>query len=250
MLGIGGGVLLIPLLTNVFGIPIKTAIGASVVSVIATSSAAGAVYISRGQTHTRLSMLLEIVTTAGALLGGLTAIWLNPRLLEGVFALALLYVAFSMSGLRQRKTPQGLTGMLDTTYIEANTGETVQYGVSHLGFGMALSMLAGNISGLLGIGGGVIKVPVMNLVMGVPFRAAVATSNFMIGITAATSAIIYYQHGYLNPSVTVPTALGVLLGAQIGVRLGERVQSHRLRQLFQGLLLIFAILMAYRAIVG
>lgn len=250
MLGIGGGVLLIPLLTGIFGIPIKTAIGASIVSVIATSSAAGAVYVGRGLAHTRLAMVLEIATTLGALAGGITAILLNANLLAAIFGAALIYVVYSMSRLPKEDQHVELTGLLDMTYIDPFTGQVVSYGVRNLTTGMVASFVAGNISGLLGIGGGIIKVPIMSLTMGVPLRAAIGTSNFMIGITAATSAIIYYQHGYLDPSIAIPTALGVLIGAQIGTRLGGRVRSHRLKQIFQGLLLVFAIQMFYKAVMG
>ncbi len=248
MLGIGGGVLLIPLLTGLFGIPIKTAIGASIVSVIATSSAAGAVYVGRGLAHTRLAMVLEIATTLGALAGGITAILLNANLLAGIFGAALIYVVYSMSRLPKEDHPFGPTGLLDTNFIDPFSGQVVVYGIHNLATGMGASFLAGNISGLLGIGGGIIKVPIMSLVMGVPLRAAIGTSNFMIGITAATSAIIYYQHGYLDPSIAIPTALGVLAGAQMGTRLGGKVRSQRLKQIFQGLLLVFAIQMFYQAV--
>ncbi len=250
MVGIGGGVLLTPILTFFFGIPIKTAIGASVVSVIATSSAAGAVYVGRGLTHTRLAMILEIATTAGALAGGFTAILLNPRLLYVVFGLVLVYVVYSMSIKRREEGEQGDKGVLRTEYVDPKTQKVVNYGVHRMAGGLLTSFVAGNISGLLGIGGGVIKVPAMNLVMGVPLRAAIATSNFMIGITAATSATVYYQHGFLNPSVAIPTALGVLLGAQVGARVSGKVQSKHLRLLFQGVLVFFAILMLYRAVTG
>ena len=250
MLGIGGGVLLIPLLTGLFGVPIKEAIGASIVSVIATSSAAGAVYVGRGLAHTRLSMVLEIATTAGALAGGITAVLISPHLLEGAFGFLLLYVAFS---LRRISIPEGAsapTGLLDTTYSDPFHGENITYGVRNLPQGMGASFLAGNISGLLGIGGGIIKVPIMNLVMGVPLRAAIATSNFMIGITGATSAVVYCQHGYLDPRIAIPTSLGVLIGAQVGTRIGGRVRSQKLKQLFQWLLLIFAVQMIYKAVRG
>ena len=250
MLGIGGGVLLIPLLTGLFGIPIKTAIGASIVSVIATSSAAGAVYVGRGLAHTRLAMVLEIATTLGALTGGLVAVLLSPRVLAGVFGTALVYVVYSMRRLPREDPLAASTGLLDTNYTDPFSGQVITYGVRNLATGMGASALAGSISGLLGIGGGIIKVPVMCLVMGVPLRAAIATSNFMIGITAATSAVIYYQHGYLDPSVAIPTALGVLVGAQVGTRVGGRVRGRRLKQIFQWLLLVFAVQMFYRAVVG
>ncbi len=250
MLGIGGGVLLIPLLTGLFGIPIKTAIGASIVSVIATSSAAGAVYVGRGLSHTRLAMVLEIATTLGALAGGITAMLLSPRLLEGLFALVLVYVVYSMRRASSDARPTAPTGVLDTRYVDSATGATITYGVRHLPLGMGASFLAGNVSGLLGIGGGVVKVPIMNLVMGMPLRAAIATSNFMIGVTAATSAVIYYQRGFLDPNIAIPTALGVLAGAQVGTRIGGKVRSTTLKRIFQGLLLIFAVQMLYQAVMA
>ncbi len=250
MLGIGGGVLLIPLLTGLFGIPIKIAIGASIVSVIATSSAAGAVYVGRGLSHTRLAMVLEIATTLGALAGGVTAMLLSPNLLEGLFALVLVYVVYSMRRVSSEAQAIAPTGVLNTSYIDTATGATVSYGVHNLSLGLGASFLAGNISGLLGIGGGIIKVPIMSLVMGLPLRAAIATSNFMIGVTAATSAVIYYQRGFLDPNIAIPTALGVLAGAQIGTRIGGRVRSHTLKLIFQGLLLIFAAQMIYQAVTG
>ena len=250
MLGIGGGVLLTPILTTFFGVPIKTAIGASIVSVIATSSAAGAVYLAHGLTHTRLAMLLEIATTAGAFAGGITAAFLDPRLLALIFALVLVYVVYSMRVNRREEGAQTKTGLLDTDYVDPRTQKKIEYGVQKMPHGLGLSFIAGNISGLLGIGGGIVKVPVMNLVMGLPLRAAIATSNFMIGITAATSATIYYQRGFLNPSVAIPTALGVLFGAQLGARIGNRVRISHLRQIFQLVLIFFAITMFYKAITG
>lgn len=250
MLGIGGGVLLIPLLTGLFDVPIKTAIGASIVSVIATSSAAGAVYVGHGLSHTRLAMILEIATTLGAMTGGITAVVLSPNLLEGIFAAVLVYVVYSMRRLPREEAETRPTGLLDTRYIDPSSGQVITYGIRRLRTGMVASFVAGNISGLLGIGGGIIKVPIMSLVMGMPVRAAIATSNFMIGVTAATSAVIYYQNGFIDPTIVIPTALGVLLGAQIGARIGGRVRSHRLKQIFQGILLIFAVQMLYQAVRG
>jgi uncharacterized membrane protein YfcA len=194
--------------------------------------------------------VLEIATTLGALAGGITAVLISPYLLEAIFGLALFYVVYSLRRLPKEDTPVAPTGLLDAGYIDPFTGQTITYGIHKLTAGLGASFVAGNISGLLGIGGGIIKVPIMSLVMRVPLRAAIATSNFMIGITAATSAIIYYQHGYLNPSIAIPTALGVLVGAQVGTRAGGRVRSQWLKQIFQGLLLVFAVQMFYRAITG
>ncbi len=250
MLGIGGGVLLIPLLTVFLGVPIKTAISTSILCVIATSSAAGSVYVGRGLTHNRLAMVLEVATTAGALAGGITAALVSPRLLAAFFGLILIYVTFSLHKLPKEDRYLGTTGFLDTSYIDPLTGDEVAYGVRRLGVGMGASFFAGNVSGLLGIGGGIIKVPIMSLVMGIPLRAAIATSNFMIGITAATSALIYYARGYLNPTIAIPAALGVLVGAQAGTRIGGRLRSQRLRQVFQALLLVFAVQMFFQAYRG
>ena len=250
MLGIGGGVLIIPLLTGIFGIPIKTAIGASIISVIATSTAAGAVYVGSGLTHSRLAMVLEIATTMGALAGGFTGVLLAPSLLYGIFGFVLIYVAFSMRRIPREEHRASKTGILKTSYVDPLSGKLVEYGVDKLPVGMGASFFAGSISGLLGIGGGIIKVPIISLVMRVPLRAAIATSNFMIGITAATSAVIYYQHGFIDPSIAIPTALGVLVGAQAGVRIGGKVRSYRLKQIFQLLLFLFAIQMFYKAFVG
>jgi len=155
-----------------------------------------------------------------------------------------------MRGMAAAETRTMPTGLLDTSYADPLSGKTVTYGIRHLPLGLGASFLAGNVSGLLGVGGGIIKVPIMTLVMGIPLRAAIGTSNFMIGITAATSAVIYYQHGYVDPSIAIPTALGVLIGAQAGTRIGSRVQSARLKLLFQGLLLVFAVQMLYKAFSG
>jgi uncharacterized protein len=246
MLGIGGGVLIIPLLTLVFGVPIKTAIGASIVSVIATSSAAGAVYVGHGMTHTRLAMILEIATTLGALAGGLTAVLIDPRYLFLLFGAVLLYVVYSMRRMPQDEGRDHPTGLLDTSYVDPLSGNEITYGVTRLPAGMGASFVAGNISGLLGIGGGIIKVPIMSIVMGMPLKAAIATSNFMIGVTAATSAVIYYGRGFIDPQIAVPTALGVLFGAQIGPRVGGRARSRTLKLIFQVLLLAFAIQMIWK----
>jgi len=250
MLGIGGGVMLIPLLTGFLSVPIKTSIGASIICVIATSCAAGAVYVARGLTHTRLAMVLEIATTAGALAGGITAVLLRPNLLAALFGVVLMYVSFSMRKIPKEGSKTDRTGLLDTSYVDPLTGNEVSYGIRSFRMGMGASFLAGNISGLLGIGGGIIKVPIMSLVMGVPLRAAIATSNFMIGITAATSAIVYYRHGYINPAIAIPATLGVLVGAQAGTRLGGRLRSRRLKQVFQILLFVFALQMFIQALRG
>jgi uncharacterized membrane protein YfcA len=249
MLGVGGGVLLVPLLTGVMHVPIRQAIGASLVSVIATSNAAGSVYVAHGLTHLKLSMVLEIATTVGAIVGSLIAASINPRWLEGLFALMLVATAFGMRSLRPDEPPT-TTGLLDTRYRDPTSGRWVDYGVRHLPVGMAASVTAGMLSGLVGVGGGVVKVPIMAVVMHVPLRAAVATSNFMIGVTAATGAIVYYSRGLVAPHVAVPAALGVLIGASIEPRLGVKVRSARIKHVFLALILIFAAEMGWKAVRG
>ncbi|MBI3961586.1 MAG: sulfite exporter TauE/SafE family protein [Deinococcus sp.] len=249
LLGLGGGIFLIPIFTVFLDIPIRLAIGASIISVVATSSAAGTVYVGAGLTHTRLAMVLEIATTLGALAGGLTALLISPRALEGLFGLVLLYVLYTL--LRpQRNNWASPTGLLDTSYRDPATSQTVTYGVRHLSYGLATSFVAGNVSGLLGIGGGPIKVPAMHLIMGIPLKAAIATSNFMIGVTAATSAVLYYARGYVDPVLAVPTALGVLLGAQVGSRLAGRVHTAVLARAFQLVLLYLAVQMLWKTVRG
>jgi uncharacterized membrane protein YfcA len=250
MLGIGGGVFIIPILTGLLHVPIKLAIGASLISVIATSTAAGAVYVGHGLAHVKLAMVLEIATTLGALAGGLTAIALSDRWLEALFALALAYTAWCMRKLKPETERAQPTGRLDAAYRDPVTGGWVRYGVRRLRSGIAASFVAGNLSGMLGIGGGVIKVPVMTLVMGVPLKAAVGTSNFMIGVTAATSSLVYAQRGLVSPRLAVPTVLGVLLGANLWPRLFGPGRSSTLKWVFSVLLLLLAIQMAVRAVRG
>jgi len=243
MLGVGGGMVLIPVVTLFLGVPMKVAIGASIVSVIATSSAAQIVYVRRGLTNTRLGMVLELATSLGAILGGLTAVLLEARVLQGLFGALLLWTAWGMHRGRHTDGAHEAGGVLPQRYLDESTGRTVEYGVRRMPLGMGLSFIAGNVSGLLGVGGGSVKVPVMNLLMNVPLKAAIATSNFAIGVTAATSAAIYYGKGFMDPRVAAPTALGILIGAQIGPRVGARLQSHVLRLVFTLLLLAFAVQM-------
>ena len=256
MLGVGGGIMLVPFLTLAMGVPVKVAIGASLVGVIATSSAAQAVYVTRGLSHTRLGITLEVATTLGALAGGITAVLVDARLLQALFVVMLVYAAWNMSRPLAGAAAPAPTGVLDTAYADpgstnsggANSGgATVEYGVRRLPLGMVASFFAGNISGLLGVGGGVIKVPVMTQVMGVPVKAAFATSNFMLGVTAATSAALYFGKGFIEPRTAVPVALGVLVGAQVGPRLAARARTHTLRLLFQVLLVALALQMAWKA---
>jgi uncharacterized membrane protein YfcA len=262
LLGLGGGVLLVPLLTLGFGLPLREAVGVSLISVIVTSSAAAGVYLERHVANLRLGMTLELFTAIGALVGGSIAFLLDEQLLSLLFGGLLLYVAATMARAGFRKVPEATTdtadpdrhqapdpdpGPLDApTTLERLSGPG--YRIRNLGLGMAGAGAAGLVSALLGIGGGIIKVPVMNLAMGVPFRVATATSNMMIGITAAASAIIYLIRGGIDPYVAGPTAIGVFLGATVGSRLSHRVDLRLLRLLFVVVLIWLAIEMIGRGV--
>ncbi len=235
LLGLGGGVFLIPFLVLVVGLPMHEAIATSIVAVIATSSAGASVNLERKTVNMRLGMLLEIATVLGAIAGGVTANLLAGAVLRKLFALLLFVVAIIM--LRRARSGRGkevvhTDGKLPGTFQDHATGEQVTYTVKRIPGVMGVSFVAGNVSGLLGIGGGIFKVPAMNMISGIPMKAATATSNFMIGVTAAASAFIYFAHGHLNPVTGSAAALGVLGGSLLGVTLGRKIHSRVLTWLF------------------
>jgi uncharacterized membrane protein YfcA len=247
MLGVGGGVIMVPVLSLAFGVPIKTAIATSIVCVIATSSMAQTTFVSRGMTNIRLGMLLEVATSIGAVAGGITAVLVDGRVLQYCFAAVLAYVAWQMNRRGGDVVPLE-TGVLEASFYDPAARREVRYGVRRLGTGFVLSFGAGNVSGLLGIGGGAFKVPIMNLLMGVPLKATIATSNLMIGVTAAAGAAIFYGRGYMDPYYAVPAALGILVGARVGPRLAVRLSSQALGVIFQVVLVVFAVLMLLKAV--
>lgn len=259
LLGLGGGVLIVPLLTLGFGLDLRAAVGVSLVCVIMTSSAAAGVYLERHVANLRLGMTLELFTAIGALVGGLVAFAVDERLLSGLFAGLLAYVAFTMARPRPVAAagPDGEAALRPGPEDDAPPGRTAEmlaglsgddYAVRNLGRGIVGSTGAGVASALLGIGGGIIKVPLMHLAMGVPLRVATATSNLMIGITAAASAVIYLFRGEIDPYVAGPTAIGVFVGATIGSRVAHRIDLKYLRLLFVIVLTYTAVQMLLRAI--
>jgi uncharacterized membrane protein YfcA len=252
MLGLGGGVLLVPLLTLFFHQPIQTAIGASVVAVIVTSGAGASVYLKSGLTNVRLGLLLQVTTAAGAVLGSLAGAVVPANVLFALFGIVVLYTAVSMFRSRPgeelpaaRMPPD--PWRLGTSYFDPALGRDVAYVPRHIGIGTAASVFAGVISGLLGIGGGPIQVPIMRLVMGLPIKAAVGTSNFLVGTTVVASAFIYYARGYVDPVLTVPTAFAVFFGAQLGSRVAHRINGAWLSLVFAALLGYLALEMLLRA---
>jgi uncharacterized membrane protein YfcA len=239
LLGLGGGILIVPLLTLVFGLDLREAVGVSLVCVIMTSSAAAGVYLERHVADLRLGMRLELFTAIGALVGGSIAFLIDERWLSFLFAGLLGYVAFTMvRGARVDATEEGAVDAPGA----GSPGE-----VRNLGWGVVGATGAGVASALLGIGGGIVKVPLMHLALGVPLRVATATSNLMVGITGAASAVIYLLHGEIDPYVAGPTAIGVFLGASLGSRLAHRIDVRVLRWLFVVVLLYTAIQMLLRA---
>jgi len=240
LLGLGGGLLIVPLLTFGFGLPLREAVGVSLVCVIVTSSASAGVFLERKQANLRLGMLLELFTAFGAIAGGLIAFLLDERVLAGLFAIVLVYVAFTMV----RRGGGGETVELES----APETEDPLRSARNVPGGLVGSVGAGIISALLGVGGGIVKVPVMHLIMGVPLRVATATSNLMIGITASASAFVYLLRGGIDVNAVGPTAVGVFVGATIGSRFGGRVQLRFLRWLFVGVLAFTAFEMARRAV--
>jgi uncharacterized membrane protein YfcA len=275
LLGLGGGVLIVPLLTLGFGLPLREAVGVSLVCVIMTSSAAAGVYLERHLANLRLGMSLELFTAIGALVGGSIAFLIDERLLSIAFTVLLGYVAFSMARGAGRDTDGDGEGESDADHAAHDTrGSAVtaaslpaagaavagsraaflaslsgpDYEVRNLGIGIVGAAGAGVASALLGIGGGTVKVPLMHLSMGVPLRVATATSNLMIGITAAASGVIYLLRGEIDPYVAGPTAIGVFLGASVGSRLAHRVGLRYLRWLFVVVMLYTASQMLLRGI--
>ena len=237
--GLGGGVIVVPLLTLLLHVDFRYAAGASIVSVIATSSASAATYVKEGFSNMRLGMFLEIATTLGALVGAVAATFVSTSWLSVVFAIVLLYSAYQSSHPQLYDEP-GQAGPSDPlarrlklpSFYPGPEGYLVAYGIRGVPLGFTLMALAGALSGLLGIGSGAFKVLAMDRAMGVPFKVSTTTSNFMIGVTAAASAGVYFARGYINPLIAGPVMLGVLIGAVVGTRFLIRWQTKTIRAIF------------------
>jgi uncharacterized membrane protein YfcA len=248
MLGLGGGIILVPALIGFFHIEPRTAVAASVVSVIANSCAGAVSFVRERYANIDLAVLLESTTTCGALAGTFIAFNVSGRTIAGLFSVLLIYAVYVILRPPVAAPPaESENSVLRGSYFDRAAGQDVSYTVVRARLGMAAGFLAGNISALLGVGGGLVIVPVMTSRMGVPLRAAAATSNFMIGVTAVATAILYYAFGAVVPELAAPCVLGVLVGALIGSRLAQRVRLSALRALFAGVLVYSAYAMARRA---
>ncbi|MBO0778412.1 MAG: sulfite exporter TauE/SafE family protein [Ktedonobacteraceae bacterium] len=247
LVGLGGGILIVPMLTLLFGLPIQYAIGASIIAVIATSSGAAAAYVRDHLTNIRIGMFLELATTTGAISGAFLAGLVAPALLGIIFGIILLISAVPLVCKIGEELPRGVindrlanTLALASSYPDHRLKQEVPYQVTRTPLGFVMMYVAGLISGLLGIGSGTLKVLAMDTVMRLPLKVSTTTSNLMIGVTAAASAGIYFARGDVLPLVAAPVALGILLGALVGARLLQRMSNKALRILFVPVLVVVA----------
>ena len=243
--GVGGGILVIPVLTIGFGVDIRLAVGASIVSVIATSSGAAAAYVRDRMTDMRVGMFLELATTTGAVCGALLAAVVAPAFLYVLLGVVLLSSAGMQVARLGEETPPtsppsalAVRLHLESSYPDRRLGREVPYSARRIPLGFALMWIAGVVSGLLGIGSGVLKVLAMDGAMRLPMKVSSATSNFMIGVTAAASAGIYLSRGDVDPRIAAPVALGVLAGALVGARLLQHISNRAVRLVFLPVLVV------------
>ncbi|WP_295771469.1 sulfite exporter TauE/SafE family protein [uncultured Mucilaginibacter sp.] len=250
--GLGGGVVIIPLLTLLLNVNIHYAIGASLVSVIATSSGSAAAYVKEGITNVRLGMFLEIATTIGAMIGAVLALYMQTNVIAVIFGLILIFSA--LMSLKNKKEqietkPNLWSEKLNLNSSFPSANGVVSYNVKNVGGGFFMMLFAGVISGLLGIGSGALKVVAMDGVMRIPFKVSTTTSNFMIGVTAAASAVVYLQRGYIDPGLSMPVVIGVLLGALTGSKILVHTSSAGwLRWVFAVIVTFLAVQMIYNGL--
>jgi uncharacterized membrane protein YfcA len=252
--GLGGGVVLVPLLTIFFKVDLRYAIGASLVSVIATSSGAAAAYVKEGFSNIRIGMFLEIATTLGALLGAYLTAKVSTSAIAVIFGTVLLYSAYVSRQTRPRTEkddpPDPLATRLRLNGSFPTTSGIRNYNVYRVPVGFGLMFGAGTLSGLLGIGSGAVKVLAMDQAMKIPFKVSTTTSNFMIGVTAAASAGVYLSRGYIDPGLAMPVMLGVLGGSLIGTRILVKAETKWLRLVFSIVIVVLALQMIYQGISG
>jgi uncharacterized membrane protein YfcA len=251
LVGLGGGLILVPLLTLGLALDVRGAIAVSLLGVIAVSTSASATYLRSGLADRRLGLSLLGATAIGGIIGGFTAGVLDARVLSGVFGIVLLLVAVQMVRSRSSQVSEVIDepGRLefDWSYVEPTTGKEVAYRARNVGPAAAVSVFAGALSGLLGIGGGVVNVPTMNVLMGIPIRVATTTSTYMLAATAVASAVLYFSRGEMDPLLAAPVVIGMIIGARGGARLSHRVPHGVLTLLFVVVAAFFAVQMLMRA---
>jgi uncharacterized membrane protein YfcA len=250
--GLGGGVIMIPLLTLALNVDIKYAIGTSLIASITTSCGAASSFLDKGITNVRIGMFLEIATTCGAIIGALIAIYIPSFVVAIIFGIVLLFSA--LIGLRKKIENEfppniglGSQLKLSGTYTNEN-GKHVNYGVTNVFGGFSMMTFAGILSGILGIGSGAVKVLAMDVIMKIPFKVSTTTSNFMVGVTTAAGAVIYLQRGYIHPNIVFPVIIGVFFGSKIGAQLLLKINSNALRVFFSIVISVLAVQMLYNGI--
>jgi uncharacterized protein len=252
--GLGGGVVLVPLLTIFFHTSLRYAIGASLVSVIATSSGSAAAYVKEGFSNIRIGMFLEIATTLGALLGAYLTAHIPANAIAVIFGVVLMYSAYVSRRTRSRdaaeQPPDPLATKLKMNGSFPDTSGIRHYNVYRVPAGFSIMFGAGALSGLLGIGSGAMKVVAMDQAMKIPFKVSTTTSNFMIGVTAAASAGVYLSRGYIDPGLAMPVMLGVLIGSLLGTRVLVKTQTKKLRLVFSLVIVLLGIEMLIRGFAG
>lgn len=250
LLGLGGGVFLVPLLVLVLHLPMRAAVGISLTTVIATSSVVTSGRLGRSLVNLRLGMVLEVATTAGGLTGGIVAAMLAATTLQRLFGIVAILASVAMLGRLERRNvildPAADTGRLGGRYFEDESGAIVSYRVRRVPVAMTVSFVAGSVSSLLGVGGGILKVPALNVWCGVPLRAAAATSAFMIGVTATAGAVIYYGRGDIVAWMAASSVLGVMAGSRAGFAIGMRARAKWLKLLLAAILMAVGVLMMVR----
>lgn len=252
--GLGGGIVVIPFLTILLGVDIHYAIGAALVSVIATSSGSAAAYVKEGIANMRLGMFLEIATTAGAVVGALIATEVPSSFIAVLFGLALIFSAVNSFRKKEEHLVQESSNLaiklkLPSTYPSVK-GEAIAYGTKNVIGGFSMMGLAGILSGMLGIGSGAFKVIAMDTIMKIPFKVSTTTSNFMMGVTALASCVIYLQKGYVVPDICLPVIIGVLIGSMIGAKILMATDPNKLRVFFAFIIFFLAFNMIYNGIKG
>jgi uncharacterized membrane protein YfcA len=254
LIGVGGGIMLVPLLTIALGVPVHSAVAVSLLGVIAVSTTASASYLEGGFVDRRVGLTLLVATALGGIAGGYIAGYLDARVISALFGGVLVAVAVQMLRARGRQ-PAEIVGDpgrfdLDAAYVEPTTGAQVAYRARRVGLGAFVSLFAGAISGLLGIGGGVVNVPTMNVLMGIPIRVATTTSTYMLGATAAASAVLYLSRGEVDVALAAPVVVGVFIGGRAAARFQRRMPQNVLALIFVVVSAFFAVEMLLRAVNG
>lgn len=254
VIGIGGGIIIVPLLSLVLKIPIHPAIGTSIISVMATSLAASIRFLKKDIINIPAGLALEIPTTIGGIIGSLTVAYLKNNVLFiifGCFTVASGLFTFLRNRIGRKsseeKTSWAAASLFDSEYYDEASGKNIKYSVKNFPLGSVMSFFAGIFSGLLGVGGGILKVPAMNVVMNIPLKVATATSSYMIGITAVVSSFIYFYNGYINPVITIPVIAGVLIGALAGSYTAIKLKGIYLSYIILTVFIVIGTVMFLRA---